>query len=94
MRGRGVGGGAAALRHQRRQVSHRDHRGRDHEDRDCREPAGCCEEFTVKLTPILSCQFIAKLLLITTIRRCYGELARNNQRSVTCQRVMRPRLSG
>ena len=56
MRGRGVGGRAAALRHQRRQVSHRDLRGRDQEHRDLLLlRAGCCEEeFTVKLTPILS----------------------------------------
>ena len=53
MRGRGVGGRAPPLRHQRRQVSHR---GRDQEHRDLLlSRAGCCEEeFTVKLTPILS----------------------------------------
>ena len=54
MRGRGVGGRAPALRHQRRQVSHRDHRDREHRDL-LLSRAGCCEEeFTVKLTPILS----------------------------------------
>ena len=54
MRGRGVGGRAPALRHQRRQVSHRDLRGRKRRDL-LLSRAGCCEEeFTVKLTPILS----------------------------------------